>query len=261
MADVVSNIGLEDLDTLKGYIEEKTKSPYELKRLRNNEHLLILYTTGKLVVQGKNSPFPVDKKTSKRTDEQVPEILSSIGSDETLKGDTFGGIVIVGAYFSEDEIRVRDSKLYTDKQIIVLAEELLEKYPKRFVIKNLSPEKYNAMYAELGSQTAILNQLHAEVGNELKDVYSALHVVDQYPGCLCGDFSVTKAESHYGSVAAASVIARYYGIKQFEELSKKAGFRIPKGSTHVREVLEKMKANTMALDTFAKMHFSTVMKL
>lgn len=262
MADVVSNITLADLEKLKGYVEEKTKSPYEIKRLRNKDHLLILYTTGKLVVQGENSPFPVDQqKNISSPSQDIPELAESIGSDETLKGDTFGGIVVCAAYFKQHEIDVKDSKSYTDAQIEDIATALLQKYPDRFCVKALTPEQYNQLYAELGSQTAMLNLLHHEVAKELQEQHPSIHVVDQYPGCQVGDVAVTQAESHYTSVAAASIIARYEAIKQFKQLSKEAGFTLPKGSTHVKDALYAIKEKKLKIDLFCKIHFSTVANL
>ena len=92
MTEVVKNISLADLNKLDGfenYIEEKIKSPYEVKRLRNKDHLLILYTTGKLVVQGSNNPFTTQSTQENQVNEETLNEYN--GSDETLKGDTFGG--------------------------------------------------------------------------------------------------------------------------------------------------------------------------
>ncbi|MCA9477654.1 MAG: hypothetical protein KC535_00725 [Nanoarchaeota archaeon] len=257
MTDTISNITLADLEKLKGYVEERTKSPYELKRLRNKDHLLILYTTGKLVVQGTNSPFEPDIK--KQVSSSL-DLVSSIGSDETLKGDTFGGLVICAAYFKQGEVDVTDSKAYSDNQIQALAMQLLENYPDRFSSRELTPEQYNQFYAELGSQTAILNVLHQEVGKELKEKFKAPQVVDQYPGCDAGDYCEQKAERAHTSVAAASILARYLALKQFERLSEKAEFILPKGSTHVKEAIQELKKRKLPLDEFCKMHFSTVIK-
>lgn len=260
MTHVVSNITLADLEKLKGYVEEKTKSPYEVKRVRNKDHLLILYTTGKLVVQGENSPYPYDiPKQKKSIASHEPIALEkSIGSDETLKGDTFGGLIVVGSFFAQDEVIVSDSKSYSEKAIRQLASELLDKYPKRFVIKELTPQEYNQVYAQLGSQTSILNMYHKEIGSALQEEFVATHVVDKYPGCNVGDIALTKAESHYTSVAAASIVARYKALQQFDELSKQAGFTLPKGSTHVKDALKELRERKLKVDEFCKIHFSTV---
>lgn len=260
MTITVPNMRLSDLEKLEGYTQEQTRSPYELKRLRNEDHLLILYSTGKLVVQGKNNPFENKENQSKQNSLQTKSLKESIGSDETIKGDTFGGLIVCGAYFKQDEIFVTDSKKYTDKQIIILAQELLEKFSERFIVKELIPEKYNSFYAELGSQTTILNILHKEVGLELKKKFIASHVVDQYPGCNVGDVQEPKAESKYTSVAAASIIARYRGLLQFEIMSKNAGFILPKGSTHVSEAVKEIRRRNLPIDKFCKMHFSTISK-
>ena len=66
MTDVVENITVADIEQLEGYILEPTKGPYELIRKRNSDHLLILYSSGKLVVQGENNPFASRSKSSSK---------------------------------------------------------------------------------------------------------------------------------------------------------------------------------------------------
>ena len=43
-------------------------------------------------------------------------------------------------------------------------------------------------------------------------------------------YFATKGESIHLAVAAASILARYSFVKQFDELSKKAGMQLPKGA-------------------------------
>lgn len=268
MTDVVENITVADLEQLEGYVLEPTKSPYELIRKRNSDHLLILYSSGKLVVQGEHNPFASRSKSSSKTSSTKKSVIDdtpthilpkSIGSDETLKGDTFGGLIVCGAYFEQDEIEAHDSKSYSEHALKTLAYDLLSAFPERFCIKELTPVMYNQLYAELGSQTAILNMLHEDIGRELKKKFDAQQVVDKYPGCIAGDIMLTKAESHYTSVAAASIVARYKALLQFEKLSLEAGYTLPKGSTHVKEALVELKNRKLKIDLFCKMHFSTVM--
>jgi ribonuclease HIII len=186
----------------------------------------------------------------------------AIGSDETLKGDTFGGLVVVGAFFEEKEnLHFRDSKTLSEQQILAQAGELLEHYKDRFVIKNLSAKEYNDAVS-FQKVTGVLNALHLEVGLELKKRFGQehKHLVDEYPGCHVGDYQVKQAESQNKSVAAASIVARYYAIKQFEELSKDLGFIVPKGSTHVQEALMKIKSMNIEYQNYVKIGFKNVKK-
>lgn len=182
--------------------------------------------------------------------------MDIIGSDETLKGDTFGGIV-VAAVKANDKVRkllvalgVRDSKELSDKKILLLAPQI-EKIAQHHV-KNVYPKTYNLVS---DNQTALLNALHRECFIALKP---GKHVVDKYPGCTVGDIIVEKAESKYPEVAAASILARAYALKQLAELSKRAGFVVPKGSTHVADSLKQLKEKGLPPDEFVKLHFKNV---
>jgi len=181
-----------------------------------------------------------------------------IGSDESLKGDTFGGMV-VAAVKADEKIRekliklgVKDSKKLTDNTCLKLAKQI-EKITD-CEVKNIFPEEYNDFK---DSQTQLLNKLHAEAYNYLKP---GLHIVDKYPGCSVGDIIKIKADAQYVEVAAASILARAHALKQLKRLSERAKFAIPKGSTHVQHALEKIKKNNLDPYYFVKLNFSNVRK-
>jgi len=181
-----------------------------------------------------------------------------IGSDEVLKGDTFGGIV-VAAVKADAEIRkklevlgVKDSKQMTDKKMILMARHI--ELMTQHCVKNVYPEQYNA---HRGNVTELLNLLHKECYLALKP---GVHVVDKFPGCMVGEIIEEKAESKYIEVAAASVLARAHALKQFDELSKRAGFKIPLGSTHVKDALQRLKDEKLPLDNFVKLKFKNVVE-
>ena len=106
--------------------------------------------------------------------------------------------------------------------------------------------------------TDLMNRLHREVGEELGE---GEHIVDLYPGCTAGDTCEVKAESKYVEVAAASILARAVALDQITELEQRAGFRIPKGSTHVQEGLERLKEKGLDPSQFVKLHFRNVQKV
>lgn len=181
-----------------------------------------------------------------------------IGSDEVLKGDTFGGIVVAAVKANTEQreslrnLGVRDSKTLSDRQVQLIAPKIENNFA--CIVKNIYPEEYNEFK---GTITDILNKLHKECYNYLKP---GTHVVDKFPGCAVGDIAETNAESKYPEVAAASIIARAHALNQLYSLSKRAGFTIPKGSAHVKEALEELKRRKLPPIDFVKLNFSNVKK-
>lgn len=182
-----------------------------------------------------------------------------IGSDEVLKGDTFGGIVVAAVKANAEQreslkkLGVRDSKTLSDRQIQLMAPKIEKNFT--CIVKNIYPEEYNKFK---GTVTDILNNLHKECYNYLKP---GKHIVDKFPGCVVGDIIETQAESKYPEVAAASIIARAHALHQLYTLSKKAGFTIPKGSSHVQEGLKELKKRGLPPTDFVKLNFSNVKKI
>ncbi|MAG39099.1 hypothetical protein CMO90_03335 [Candidatus Woesearchaeota archaeon] len=185
-----------------------------------------------------------------------------VGSDETLKGDTFGGLIVAGFRANDEEreqlknIGVKDSKRISDNVIIRIADDLRKFFPNNFFVIELFPKQYNDLLS-VEKLTPLLNRLHKEIYEKLK-ISDSIHVVDLYPGCIAGDVVETKAESKYVEVAAASILAREVALKQFNELSKKADFLVPKGSTHVLEALKKLNEKNLNFEEFVKISFSNV---
>ncbi len=257
---VFINIKKSDMKILleHGLGLDKTKTKYEVMRLRGSA-VAILFTSGKLLVQGQAVDRYRNLLVAKGFKEQKkPEFVKQqglfIGSDESLKGDTFGGLVVVGVK-TDDVIRenlrilgVMDSKKLKDASVPLMAQNI--KKIAKVAVRNIYPEQYNRYRL-----TQLMNKLHKSVASELG---AGTHVVDKYPGCNVGDIRVTKAESKYIEVAAASIVARDEALKQIRDLNKKLGIYIPKGSTHVKTALELLKKSGKKPEKFVKMHFSNV---
>jgi ribonuclease HIII len=253
----------KDLGVLLGYgfREEKPKTGYESARY-TGPCVLILYNSGKLLVQGsKNEVTRIKKVLAKLgigreilRQEFKEETGTVIGSDETLKGDTFGGLVVVGVKADDrhreklSRLRIADSKTIPDSEIPKISKQIKKIAP--YSVKSINPEEYNR--SEL---TPLLNRLHKEVKQELGE---GMHIVDKYPGCMVGDLMVEQADSKYIEVAAASIIARDEALNQLKELSVQAGFELPKGSTHVREALVELKKRNLPFEKYVKLHFKNV---
>ena len=282
MTYVCTNVTTKQLDALqsKGYNVLATKSSYEQLRLGNGAITFILYTSGKLVIQHKSEDAqevevllrrlglaatesqPKTKPTSTAAVISLP--TTHIGSDEALKGDTFGGLVVAGFLMKEGdattlrELGVQDSKNLTDEKIQRLAQVIAINFAGQCYIEDVDSREYNATIAQT-SLTSLLNEMHGTVGIRLRDDNKDIqHVVDMYPGCNVGDIRLEKAESHSLAVAAASILARAKGLEQIRELSAAAGFTIPLGSTHVRDALKRLVAEKKDVGNFAKVHFKNV---
>jgi len=214
----------------------------------------------------------VEKKEDKKEEETIKEIRhfyhSVIGSDESLKGDSFGGIVVAAVFADENirkkliKLKVCDSKLLSDDAIRRMAPLIMECAPHH--VENIYPSDYNKFEV-----TPLLNRLHKvcfeKIFSRLKDDLAkknAKHIVDKFPGCKVGDVITEKAESKYIEVAAASIVARFFAVLQIEELSRKAGFLLPFGSAHVENALKKLKEKSdngeIEPKEFVKINFSNV---
>jgi ribonuclease HIII len=264
---VFTNVKKEDAVKLKklGFTPLAPKTMYEVIRYEKDGVTAILYESEKLLLQGKGEA--VDKITdllSRRgvgTFDEKKEIKFRketgwiIGSDESLKGDTFGGIVVAAVKADKklreklQELGVADSKTLSDKEIMAMADKIRKVVPCE--IKSILPEEYN----HNGKITEMLNKYHKECANFLQP---GQHVVDKYPGCNVGEVQEEKAESKYIEVAAASVLAREAALKQLNFLSMQVGFPVPKGSSHVKLALQKLKDRGLDFKKFVKVDFKNV---
>ncbi|HLD39968.1 MAG TPA: hypothetical protein VJB13_02400 [Candidatus Nanoarchaeia archaeon] len=260
---VFQGVRKEDLQKLKGFKGERQKTVHEELRLTKGEVSFVLYSSGKLLLQGK--PAAIEKAAKELEQHRIGERLVSeafrkeqgwiIGTDESLKGDTFGGLVVAGVKANEElrqklvEIGVADSKTLADQEVLLMAEKIKHLAPCE--VKSILPEEYNRS----GEITKLLNKLHKECADYL---FPGKHVVDKYPGCTVGEIQVEKGESKYVEVAAASVLARAGALQQLDFLSSQAGFRLPKGSTHVNLALFEMKERGLDFKKFVKTTFRNV---
>ncbi|PLS16935.1 ribonuclease HIII [Bacillus sp. M6-12] len=211
--------------------------------------------------------------------------LSVIGSDEVGTGDYFGPITVAAVYVNSDQIAllkelgVKDSKFLNDSQIVSIASQIKHIVPYSLLI--CANPKYNDMQAKGMSQGKMKALLHNQalknvIGKILPEEADAV-LIDQFaqPGVffnyLKGQelfkskqvYLSTKAESIHMSVAAASILARYAFVKQFDKLSEAAGFKIPKGAGGaVDEAAARLihERGLEALYEFTKVHFANTEK-
>ncbi len=265
MNTVFQKVTLEDIQKINAKPLPLTNE-YQLWRGKKDAITLTLFKSGKLLIQHPETvdvsnlldkPIQKTKVKEKQKEYENYDDQIILGSDESLKGDTFGGIVVCGFQYNPalrselQKLGIQDSKAMQDETCKRIANILLENYPERIYCEEKLPREYN----EYTSSNQLLNQLHTAIAKNKQ----GKHLVDKYPGCVVGDIQVTKAEQKSLAVAAASIIARAKALEQLEYLSTKAKMQLPKGSTHVRETLQKIPKEKM--NEFAKTHFSNVKKI
>lgn len=209
-----------------------------------------------------------------------------IGTDESGKGDYFGPLVSAAMYVDEntaDKLRligVRDSKECSDKEIAELSEKIILLCAGKFVIIEISPEKYNRFYDQLKNENKNLNTMlawgHAKAIEELLQIVDSRTVIsDQFAderfilgklqekGKTVKLVQMHKAEQNI-AVAAASILARYRFLGKMEILSKKYKMTFPRGASESTINAGKQfirKYGFLELNHVAKMHFKTTTEI
>lgn len=303
MANTVIQTTFKEIEKMKEYYQpylSEKNPPGSIFFARKNGCVITAYKSGKVMFQGAGNEEEAKqwgkpglkqiKSTSSPKGSGMPlpdniSELSIIGSDEVGKGDYFGPLIVVAAYVKADqiplmkELGVKDSKHLTDSQIIKIAKDLATFLP--YSLLKLDNPKYNKLQASgmtQGKMTAILhNQAHNHLLEKISPEKPDAILVDQFAQApvyykhLKGQKMIqrekvyfsTKAEGIHLAVAAASILARYAFIRAFEDLSKKAGFTIPKGAgakvDHAAARLIKEKG-VSALNEFTKLHFANTGK-
>ncbi|WP_070121837.1 ribonuclease HIII [Bacillus marinisedimentorum] len=260
------------------------------------------YKSGKVLFQGKESGVEIaaweakgTTGTSKRPSAPKSEALyrppenieslSIIGSDEVGTGDYFGPMTVVAAYVPADmtgklkSLGVKDSKNLNDTQITDIAKAIKSIVPHSLLI--LRNEKYNELQENGMTQGKMKALLHNQAINHLvkkikpekpdgvlidqfaQPAVYFKHIRGKEQKIKKNVYFSTKAEGVHLSVAAASIIARYAFIKEFEKLSEAAGMVLPKGAgARVDEAAAVLmrKHGAEAMRKFAKVHFANTEK-
>lgn len=276
--------------------------PYAVFQAKDGDTTVTLYESGKVVFQGSDadlsSEFWIatekinsgsaittnsnDKKKDKPKAKIIPLRINSIGSDEVGTGDYFGPIVVTASYVSRENIdflldlKVKDSKKLTDKEILKIVPQIIKKIPyKTFILDNKSYNKHYKNY-NMNMMKAIL---HNKVLYELKQnnyPYDYI-VVDQFepPKSYYNHIKsstkqvtdilfLTKAEDECLSVACSSLISRYIFLKEMDKLSQNLGITIPKGANPKVDEIAKdivQKYGKDKLNDIAKLNFKNTEKI
>lgn len=111
MHDVLS-FTKSEIPAIKAFLsrfeEQIAPNQYELVRCKVNENTLVLFESGKLAIQGKNTE-PLKERILKELSSKTEEII--LGIDETGRGENTGDFCIAGVLGKTGDLReVRDSK-------------------------------------------------------------------------------------------------------------------------------------------------------
>jgi ribonuclease HIII len=284
----VTTLDLGHAPKLRANMEEQgfemSQPPHTLFAGKKPGLSCTLYSSGKLVVQGKNKGEFIEFFLEPEVLEQFGTELDHnprIGCDEAGKGDYFGPLVVAGVFADEKsinrlvEIGVKDSKAMKDDKIIRLAREVIKICP--YDILRLHPPKYNELYEQFRNlntmlawaHSAVIETLHKKTGCQsvIVDQFANKHVLESAVKRRALTLSLvqrTKGESDV-VVAAASLLARAAFVKEMDELSHKTGLRIPKGASSPRikivgqQIVERWGHE--GLRRCAKLHFKTTQQL
>ena len=209
-----------NIDVLRAFVQERGWRIIDEKAIQSGYQLTIsdgankipvaLYTTGRALIQGKDSPLrselqawwndrqsapgkPAVPATAQAALLEMPAVSSlasfagtaRIGCDESGKGDYFGPLVIAAVYVdAQSETRLhslgaRDSKMLTDTRMLTMAEEIKKCCPH--IVVPVEPTRYNELYARTGNLNRLLAWGHAWTLEQLLEKVSCqLAIIDQF---------------------------------------------------------------------------------
>lgn len=251
--------------------------------------ILNVYSTGKVVVQGKSSalkdslddwaapvPFPVARGNARPALDATPRL----GTDEAGKGDYFGPLVVAGVRVLGEEqarrlqeIGVRDSKTLGREGARRTSRRVAETVGRENLdVVVLSPKEYEARRKAAGNVNVLLGEVNAKIIDELKDEVEVI-VVDEFARSARGYLEPfvpeglrlevrTRAEDD-AAVAAASIVARARYLEEVDRLSERVGFPLPLGATHVVDAGRRVykERGMVGLREVAKVSFRTTRRI
>lgn len=246
------------------------------------------YTSGKLVVQGKQTedfvqnilePEVTGNPLMGYEEFHHPEWYEPhMGVDESGKGDLFGPLVSAAVVADGDMVRawreagIQDSKKITDNKILQLEKAIRKTDGVVVETTYCGMERYNALMARpKANLNLLLAWLHGKSVNAaldkrpvswgLVDQFSKKPLTQKYVRDR-SEFDLrmrTRAEDD-PVVAAASIVARAEYLRQMKKLEKLSGEVLLKGaSAAVREQAVRIfeKGGRDLLAKVAKLHFKT----
>ena len=285
----------EQAKKLDEWLDKHLWAPYKVNYARfaykGRDVNVVMYDSGKLVVQGKGTEefvqFVLEPEITGFAQMGYDDVLHPewyelhAGIDESGKGDLFGPLVSACVVADGDAVRqwvdegLKESKKVTsDKVVLAMAKKIKNTKGVAVKVSYASMEKYNALYIKFGRNlnkllawfhataiTSALEQRHAPWG--MLDQFTKQPLVQNQLNVPNFELKMqTKAEED-PVVAAASIIARATYIYSMKKLSEECGIELKKGaSAELRnqavEIVKKFGPE--GLKRFAKLHFKTALE-
>jgi ribonuclease HIII len=283
---------------LRGHGFQFRDVPYTDFAAQKDKLSVAFYTSGKLVVQGRETrdfiEFTLEPEILQEARVGYEDVLDPairqprFGVDESGKGDFFGPLCIAGVYVNASvvdalrEAGVQDSKrIGSDKRIAELADVIRDTPGCVYTVVPIGNEAYNRLYRTMRSVNRLLAWGHARV---IENLMLQRHRMKPLPERAISDqFAADKAtvgkalmslgreielvQRHKAeedlAVAAASILARDEFVNRLRKLGQERGITLPKGASKqvdavAKEFVEKHGAE--ALGKIAKMHFRTALR-
>lgn len=269
---------------------------YTLFRGKIKSSTLTIFSTNKILIQGNNCyelyqeicdflEITIEQDKPKKELDSINVGQTIIGTDEVGTGDYFGGIVVCACCVPSNKILeltklgIKDSKKIDDQKIMILGKQLIESIDHAVLL--LNNEKYNKIIA---NSDINLNKIKAILHNKVINSFILKYPKTEYDHIIIDGFCTKekyldylknkkdvvknieleiKGESKYISIAAASIIARYYFLKHLQELSNKYGYDLLKGASSKVDLLIKKIVKEKGIDylyNFAKVNFKNTKK-
>lgn len=266
---------------------------YTLFRAKIKSTTLTIFKTGKLLLQGSDiikvqneieNLLNIKETKAVCLNKTINIGKNIIGTDEVGTGDYFGGIVVCASLVPKNKILeltkmgIKDSKEITDEKIQTLGKYLIENIDHTVILLN------NTKYNQIFSKNMNMNRIKAILHNKV-----ILNFLNKYPNTTYDEIIIDgfctkekydeyldgfnetyksvnlidKAENKFISVAASSIIARYYFLKHLQDLSNKTGYKLLKGaSKNVDKLANKIikEKGINYLFDIAKMNFKNTKK-
>ncbi|CUI17118.1 ribonuclease HIII [Candidatus Protochlamydia naegleriophila] len=288
-APFVTTLDLKLADKLLKDLQKQefaiTSPPHTRFSARKKGLTCTLYTSGKLVVQGKEQASFIEFYLE-------PEILGTftfthplanvhftphIGIDESGKGDFFGPLCVAGVYVTSEQfpklvaMGIKDSKTLNAATIAKLAAQI--KSLCLYHIVKINPVKYNEIYESFKNLNRLLAWGHATTIEQLVQRSGCQEVtIDQFAdervvllALKRKKMEVQLTQRHRAEddvvVAAASILARQAFVDGLEQMSQEIGITLPKGSSAATLAAGKKVLKNLGIErllSICKQHFKTL---
>lgn len=302
LTSYTSKLSDENAKALEAYLREHgykfREVPYARFAGAKDEVNVVLYESGKLVVQGRGTQEfiefvlePEILKEARLGYEAVlnPELLlPRLGVDESGKGDFFGPLCIAGVYVNEAVVKawtdagIKDSKNISSDGRIRELSKLIRTTPGCVCdVVAIGNETYNRLYTKMRSVNTLLAWGHARVIENLMGRREQMTpppvraISDQFAS---NKDTVAKALMPLGreielvqrhkaeadmAVAAASILARNEFVTRLGAMGKEYQMEFPKGASAAVDQAAKefvSRRGAEGLKKVAKVHFRTALR-